>query len=48
MQERVQSLGGTLSARNRRDRSGVIVSARLPYSIDEARNNANARKTSAA
>jgi two-component system, NarL family, sensor histidine kinase UhpB len=48
MQERVQSLGGTLSAGNRHDRSGVIVSARLPYSIGEARNNSNVRKTSAA
>jgi two-component system, NarL family, sensor histidine kinase UhpB len=48
MQERVQPLGGTLSTRNRHDRSGVIVSARLPYSIDEARNNSNVLKTSAA
>jgi two-component system, NarL family, sensor histidine kinase UhpB len=39
MQERVQSLGGTLSARNRHDRSGVIVSARLPYSVDESGND---------
>jgi two-component system, NarL family, sensor histidine kinase UhpB len=48
MQERVQPVGGPLSVRNCHDRNGVIVSARLPYSIDEARNNANVRKTSAA
>jgi two-component system sensor histidine kinase UhpB len=48
MQERVQSLGGTLSAGNRHDRSGVIVSARLPYSVDETANHSNAGKTSAA
>ena len=48
MQERVQSLGGTLSARNRHDRSGVIVSARLPYPVDGTGNNLNAGKTSAA
>jgi two-component system, NarL family, sensor histidine kinase UhpB len=48
MQERVQSLGGTLSARNRHDRSGVIVSARLPYSVDESGNDSNAGRTSAA
>jgi len=48
MQERVQSLGGTLSARNRHDRSGVIVSARLPYAVDETGNDSNAGKTSAA
>jgi two-component system, NarL family, sensor histidine kinase UhpB len=48
MQERVQSLGGTLSAGNRHDRSGVIVSARLPYSVDETANDSNAGKTSAA
>jgi two-component system, NarL family, sensor histidine kinase UhpB len=47
MQERVQSLGGTLSARNRHDRSGVIVSARLPYSVDESGNDSNAGRTSA-
>jgi two-component system, NarL family, sensor histidine kinase UhpB len=46
MQERVQSLGGTLSARNRHDRSGVIVSARLPYSVDESANAPNAGRTS--
>jgi len=48
MQERVQSLGGTLSARNRHDRSGVIVSARLPYSVDESGDDSNAGRTSAA
>jgi two-component system, NarL family, sensor histidine kinase UhpB len=48
MQERVRSLGGTLSARNRHDRSGVIVSARLPYSVEETGNGSNAGKTSAA
>jgi two-component system, NarL family, sensor histidine kinase UhpB len=47
MQERVQSLGGTLSARNRHDRSGVIVSARLPYSVDESGNDSTAGRTSA-
>jgi two-component system, NarL family, sensor histidine kinase UhpB len=45
MRERVQSLGGTLSAVNRSDRSGVIVSARLPYSVDEPGKDANGRKT---
>ena len=48
MQERVRSLGGTLSARNRQDRSGVIVSALLPYSVDETGNDSNAGKISAA
>ena len=48
MQERMQSLGGTLSARNRHDRSGVIVSARLPYSVDESGDDSNAGRTSAA
>jgi two-component system, NarL family, sensor histidine kinase UhpB len=45
MRERVQSLGGTLSARNRPDRGGVIVSARLPYSVDEPGKDANVRKS---
>jgi two-component system, NarL family, sensor histidine kinase UhpB len=44
MRERVRSLGGTLSARNRPDRSGVIVSARLPYSVDEPGKDTNGRK----
>lgn len=35
MRERVQSLGGTLSVRNRVDGSGVIVSARLPCPIGD-------------
>jgi len=48
MRERVQSLGGTLSARNRHDSSGVIVSARLPYCVDEPGSDSNARKTAAA
>jgi two-component system, NarL family, sensor histidine kinase UhpB len=48
MQERVRSLGGTLSARNRHDISGVIVSARLPYCVDETGNDSNAEETSAA
>jgi two-component system, NarL family, sensor histidine kinase UhpB len=48
MRERVQSLGGTLSTGNRHDRRGVIVSARLPYSIDEVGSDSNARKIVAA
>jgi signal transduction histidine kinase len=48
MQERVQSLGGSLSAGNRHDRSGVIVSVRLPYSIHETENDSKAGKTSTA
>jgi two-component system, NarL family, sensor histidine kinase UhpB len=35
MGERVQSLGGGLSVRNRVDGSGVVVSARLPYRIGD-------------
>jgi signal transduction histidine kinase len=44
MRERVQSLGDTPSARNRADKSGVIVTARLPYSVDEPGKDTNARK----
>jgi two-component system, NarL family, sensor histidine kinase UhpB len=44
MRERVQSLGGTLSARNRVDKSGAIVSTRLPYCVDEPGKHTNARK----
>jgi len=48
MQERVQSLGGTLSTGNRRDRSGVIVSARLPYGVNEPESDSSARRIGAA
>jgi signal transduction histidine kinase len=48
MQERVQSLGGTLSTGNRRDRSGVIVSARLPYGVNEPGSDSSARRVGAA
>ena len=48
MRERVQSLDGTLSAGNRHDRSGVIVSVRLPYSVEEPTIETNTRKIGAA
>jgi two-component system, NarL family, sensor histidine kinase UhpB len=44
MQQRVQSLGGTLSAGNRHDKRGVIVSARLPYAAHQPGSDAIARK----
>ena len=44
MQQRIQSLGGTLSAGNRHDKRGVIVSARLPYAAQQPGGDAAARK----
>jgi two-component system, NarL family, sensor histidine kinase UhpB len=45
MQQRVQSLGGTLSAGNRHDKRGVIVSARLPYAANQPGSDTVAQKT---
>jgi two-component system, NarL family, sensor histidine kinase UhpB len=35
MQERATSLGGTLTVGNREDGSGVVVTARLPYKVED-------------